>query len=183
MEAFFDTRNNVLNAHICATRDSSAIYTVTTSFGFLGSKLVTILKDANPPPGESPTVGAINWKDRYFEVHAHRKPISEIKRKDRVSIQTARYWKWSSHGREYQVSFGEKEWQVLALNDSEKEIVGTFSVPFRPHLIRKATPLSFDLSRKALEKDEVFLILLLIYSEAKRQENSNFGPAAGAGAW
>ncbi|KAF8634244.1 hypothetical protein AX15_001001, partial [Amanita polypyramis BW_CC] len=88
MEAFFDTGNNVLNAHICVTRDSSTVYTVTTSFGLWDRKLATILKDANPPPGESPVVGAINWKERYFEVHAHRRPISDIKKKERISIQT-----------------------------------------------------------------------------------------------
>lgn len=31
-------------------------------------------------------------------------------------------------------------------------------------------PMVFQLSRKALAKDEVFLILVLIYSESKRQE-------------
>jgi hypothetical protein len=71
---------------------------------------------------------------------------------------------------------------VLLGESDDKETVGTFSVSFRPHLIHKAKPALVDLSRKALENDEVFLILILIYSEAKRQEGSNFGPVAGAGA-
>ena len=63
--------------------------------------------------------------------------------------------------------------KVLASDsDDNPEIVGTFAVSFRPHLIRKEKPLSLNLSRKALENDEVFLMLLLIYSEAKRQEDS-----------
>lgn len=62
--------------------------------------------------------------------------------------------------------------QVVIDGSDEKEIVGTFSVAFRPNLIRKEKPLLLELSRKALENDEVFLILLLIYSEAKRQEES-----------
>lgn len=62
--------------------------------------------------------------------------------------------------------------KVLVNGSDEKEIVGTFSVAFRPNLIRKEKPLFLELSRKALENDEVFLILLLIYSEAKRQEES-----------
>lgn len=62
--------------------------------------------------------------------------------------------------------------KVFVDDSDEKEIVGTFSVAFRPNLIRKEEPLLLKLSRKALENDEVFLILLLIYSEAKRQEES-----------
>ena len=87
MEAIFDNGTNLLNAHLSAAHDGSAIYTVTTTFGFWGKKLVTILKDANPPPGESPTVGAINWNGRYFEVHGHRRPLSEIKRKEPISVK------------------------------------------------------------------------------------------------
>jgi hypothetical protein len=87
MEAFFDNGTNVLNTHICAAHDNSVIYTITTTFGFWGRRLVTILKDANPPPGESPTVGAINWKERYFEIHAHRRIISEIKATERLSVR------------------------------------------------------------------------------------------------
>ncbi|KAK2464487.1 hypothetical protein APHAL10511_003466 [Amanita phalloides] len=196
MEAIFDNKTNVLDTHIRATHDNSVIYTVTTTFGFWGRKQVTILKDANPPPGESPVVGAINWKERYFEVHAHRKVLSEIKKKEQISLQSvmngfekwdmtrARFWKWSPQAREYQVSFNKNEWQVLtADSEDEKELVGAFSVAFRPRIIHKEKPLSLKLSRKALKNDEVFLILLLIYSEAKRQEESNFGPVTGAGAW
>ena len=62
--------------------------------------------------------------------------------------------------------------KVLLGDTDDKKLVGTFSVPFRPHLIHKAKPALVDLSRKALETDEVFLILILIYSEAKRQEGS-----------
>jgi hypothetical protein len=87
MEAVFDNGTNLLNAHIRTKHDNSIIYSVTTSFGFWGKKLVTFLKDANPPPGESTTVGAINWKERYFEVYAQRRPMSEIKQKEPISIQ------------------------------------------------------------------------------------------------
>ena len=98
----------------------------------------------------------------------------------------------------YTKFFATMIFKVLLGDTDDKKIVGTFSVPFRPHLIHKAKPALVNLSRKALENDEVFLILILIYSEAKRQEGSvcfflsledamskrpqNFGPVAGAGA-
>ncbi|KIL58212.1 hypothetical protein M378DRAFT_170855 [Amanita muscaria Koide BX008] len=130
MEAVFDNGTNLLNAHICARHDNSIIYSVTTTFGFWGQKMVTFLKDANPPLGESATVGAINWRERYFEVYAQRRPISEIKRKEPISIQNvvegfekwdmtrARYWKWSTDAREYQARFEKNEWQVPAIPNS-----------------------------------------------------------------
>lgn len=49
-------------------------------------------------------------------------------------------------------------------------VEGSFDVPYRPKLFGKTMPMVFQLSRKALAKDEVFLILVLIYSESKRQE-------------
>ncbi|KAF8630698.1 hypothetical protein AX17_005358 [Amanita inopinata Kibby_2008] len=208
MEATFDNRTNVLNAHIRATHDNSIIYTVSTTFGLWGRKLITVLKDANPPPDEPTIVGAINWKDRYFEVHAHRRPLSEIKRKGGKFLKKSRYWRWSPDRREYEIRYHKDEWQVRSdqptthdvttnkpkrkykallsggEEEEDKELVGTFSVPFRPHLIGKSKSLLLDLSRKALEKDEVFLILLLIYSEAKRQEEVNIMSADdGAGGW
>lgn len=45
-----------------------------------------------------------------------------------------------------------------------------FAVPFRPKLFGKAKPVVLNLSRGALAKDEVFLILVFIYCETKRQE-------------
>jgi len=46
----------------------------------------------------------------------------------------------------------------------------TLSVPFRPKLFGKTKPVVLNLSRMALSKDEIFLILVFIYGETKRQE-------------
>lgn len=50
------------------------------------------------------------------------------------------------------------------------EIEARLLVPYRPQLFGKQPPVTLELSRMALSKDEVFLILVMIYSEAKRQE-------------
>lgn len=49
-------------------------------------------------------------------------------------------------------------------------IVAKFTVPYRPKLFGKLKPPTLHLTRTALSKDEVFLMLVLIYSEAKRQD-------------
>ena len=55
-------------------------------------------------------------------------------------------------------------------SEKDSDIEATFSVPFRPKLFGKAKPVVLNLSRVALAKDEVFLMLVFIYNETKRQE-------------
>jgi len=62
-----------------------------------------------------------------------------------------------------------------ALATSTQTVEATFSVPFRPKVFHKTKRLSIDLTREALARDEVFLFLVFIYSEAKRQEKMNSG--------
>lgn len=55
-------------------------------------------------------------------------------------------------------------------SEKSSDVEATLSVPFRPQLFGKAKPVMLNLSRVALARDEVFLILALIYNETKRQE-------------
>lgn len=55
-------------------------------------------------------------------------------------------------------------------SEKDGDIEATFSVPFRPQLFGKAKPVVLNLSRVALARDEVFLMLVFIYNETKRQE-------------
>lgn len=79
----------------------------------------------------------------------------------------------------------EKEWQVrvapsfcqreeglisifqAVLND---EVSASLTVPYRPKLFGKMKPVVLNISASALERDEVFLLLVLIYSETRRQD-------------
>jgi hypothetical protein len=51
-------------------------------------------------------------------------------------------------------------------------IAGRFAVPFRPHLFSKSPPPMVHLTKRALDEDEVFLILVFIYCEARRQDRT-----------
>jgi hypothetical protein len=104
-----------------------------------------------------------------------------------------RFWRWSDDREEYEIVYhNQEEWQVnrrfsdtrVALKANKKIIIfmqaffsakdgdieATFSVPFRPQLFGKAKPVVLNLSRVALARDEVFLMLVFIYNETKRQE-------------
>jgi hypothetical protein len=60
--------------------------------------------------------------------------------------------------------------QAFFSGKDNSDIEATFSVPFRPQLFGKSKPVVLNLSRGALAKDEVFLMLVFIYNETKRQE-------------
>ena len=103
-----------------------------------------------------------------------------------------RFWKWSDDREEYEIGYhNQEEWQVnrrflrytcgveklnyyfmqkAFFSEKDGDIEATFSVPFRPQLFGKAKPVVLNLSRVALAKDEVFLMLVFIYNETKRQE-------------
>jgi hypothetical protein len=56
------------------------MYSVQTKFEFQG-RVRTILRDENPLPGSpSAVVGAINWKEKTFEVHGQKRKYDEIRR-------------------------------------------------------------------------------------------------------
>ncbi|KAK7051215.1 hypothetical protein VNI00_004715 [Paramarasmius palmivorus] len=57
--------------------------------------------------------------------------------------------------------------------EDQEGVVGRFQVPFRPHLFTKSRAPKLRIKGAALVEDEVFLILVLIYSEAKRQDKTN----------
>lgn len=56
--------------------------------------------------------------------------------------------------------------------NSNMMIAGCLRAPYRPHLFTKMEPVTLHLTRTALAEDEVFLILVFIYSEANRQERT-----------
>lgn len=78
MQATFDHKINLLSANIRSSVDDSILYSLTTTHNLWG-RTVTLLKDANPRPGNSPIVGAIYWRERLFMVHGRRKSIDVIK--------------------------------------------------------------------------------------------------------
>jgi hypothetical protein len=81
MEAFFDNKTNILNAHIRAAHDKSILYILKSDTSLLGRKVTTV-EDANPLIGNSAIVGLIHWQEKIFEVLGEKKKYSEIKRQE-----------------------------------------------------------------------------------------------------
>ncbi|KAJ7223337.1 hypothetical protein GGX14DRAFT_657946 [Mycena pura] len=197
MEAFFDNKTNIINARICAVLDEAVMYTAETKFEFQG-RVRTILLDENPLPGTGAAgapavVGAINWKDKSFEVHGHRRKCAELRRTTgnlftkytRSGLPShgfvRKFWRWSAARMEFELSYTHEEWKATI--EDGKTIVGRFCVPFRPHLFHKSKPAVIHLTPTALAEDEVFLLLVFIYEEVKRQDKTNTSTPGGTGGW
>jgi hypothetical protein len=199
MEAIFDNATNILNAHIRTLHDNSPIYTVRTTSTFLRGRKLTLLIDANPAGG-STVVGAIHWRQRLLEVRGEKHKWSELKRREGSVFGRTRYWRWGSGKKEYKITYSTVEgWKATLAEDSPandtpangspendsptKEVTepntppsplaACLTMPHRPHFFRKIKAPTLEISRVALLDDEVFLLLVLLYSEAKRQDRNN----------
>ncbi|KAJ7067097.1 hypothetical protein C8F01DRAFT_1247498 [Mycena amicta] len=178
MEAFFDNKTNIVNARICAVLDQAVMYTVETKFEFQG-RLRTVLRDENPIPGANAIVGAINWRDKSFEVAAQRRKLDEVRRTTGNLFNKQKFWRWLPTRKEYELSYTHEEWKATI--EDGKTITGRFCVPFRPHLFHKSKPAVVHLTSTALSEDEVFLLLVFIYEEVKRQDKTNTSISGGTG--
>ncbi|KAK7017815.1 hypothetical protein R3P38DRAFT_3320534 [Favolaschia claudopus] len=160
MEAFFDNKTNILNARICAKLDASEMYTVETKFDFHG-RIQTILRDRNPVLSGSSSVGvgAINWKEKTFEVKGQKSKYHQLRRTKGNLFNKTRGWRWSATRKEYDLSYSFEEWKAVL--DDGVTVAGTFSAPFH----------------------EVFLLLVFIYEEVKRQDKTNTSTPGGTGGW
>ncbi|KAJ7662577.1 hypothetical protein DFH06DRAFT_987198 [Mycena polygramma] len=190
MEAYFDNKTNITNARIRTVRDDAPMYAVLASFAFQG-RVRTVMRDENPlpstsyPSSTSPStgtdagaviVGAINWKERSFEVRGQRWKYEEVRRKEGGVVSQAllivcgvdrtRFWRWGKERKEYELLYTHEEWKTPSI------IAARFTVPARPHLFSKSPPAVVYLTPDALAEDEVFLLLVFIYEEVKRQERT-----------
>ncbi|KAJ7662574.1 hypothetical protein DFH06DRAFT_1088205 [Mycena polygramma] len=188
MEAYFDNKTNITNARIRTVRDDAPMYAVQTSFAFQG-RVRTVLRDENPlpslsspyssPDSTSTIVGAINWKERSFEVRGQRRKYEEVRRKEGGLWRKTRFWCWGKERKEYELSHTHEEWKATLPPSSSSDtttptptIAARFTVPARPHLFTKSPPAVVHLTPDALAEDEVFLLLVFIYEEVKRQERT-----------
>ncbi|KAJ7617137.1 hypothetical protein FB45DRAFT_933501 [Roridomyces roridus] len=180
MEAFFDNKTNIISARICAVLDEAVMYSLQTQFsGAFQDRVRTVVRDENAvgAAGTRPIVAAINWKDKTFEINGQKRPCSELKRSVGPLFNKRKFWRWSEERKEYEISYTHEEWKVTI--EDGKTIAGRFLVPFRPHLFSKTKPAVIHLTTTALAEDEVFLILVFVYEETKRQDKTNTTPLGG----
>ncbi|KAJ7088033.1 hypothetical protein B0H15DRAFT_886050 [Mycena belliarum] len=147
-------------------------------------------------------VGAINWAERSVEVRGVRRACKDVRRSESNGIfgKKTRYWRWGPGRKEYELTYTHEEWKAMLPPDTadvpadadrtpdtpdksakpetdeskqDPALAARLAVPFRPHLFTKSPPPALHLTPAALVDDEVFLILVLIYEEVRRQDKTN----------
>ncbi|PPR01042.1 hypothetical protein CVT24_000576 [Panaeolus cyanescens] len=82
-----------------------------------------------------------------------------------------RLWQWASDRTEYCIEHEDEGWRI-STTTSPRRTTGIFIVPYRPKLFGPMRPVTLKLTREALVKDEVFLILALVYEETMRGDRN-----------
>ncbi|KAG6825814.1 hypothetical protein H0H93_000274, partial [Arthromyces matolae] len=131
--------------------------------------------------GRSGNVAALHWREKIFEIGGVRKSVADLRRREGRFFKKTRHWRWTPERKEYELHYDEEEGWKATLNSSI-QIAARLLVACRPHLFTfftKPTPPALHLTKTALEADEVFLILVFLYEEIKRQDRTNSSSANG----
>ncbi|KAJ7683465.1 hypothetical protein B0H17DRAFT_1205162 [Mycena rosella] len=106
----------------------------------------------------------IDWKQKTFSVADSTRPIREL-RKKRATFSSSRYWSWFDC-EECKVKYQDNAWTVFSYSGS---VLAVFT-PNTHRGGRKALPVLRLASSVCDEEERRFIILVLLYSETKRQE-------------
>jgi len=155
-----------LNSPLIIPGGSNAYTVSTTSGGFTGRKITSLV----PTPQASASgvgteiSGQIDWKSTLFRVGSSTKAWGGLTTKK----GSTREWSWS--GQQYTVQFNNRDWTATRATDGSSPSV--VFVPRRPHLFSADEPASISFTPGMSSEDTMFLMLVMIYSEARRQDSN-----------
>ncbi|KAJ7869793.1 hypothetical protein B0H13DRAFT_2350795 [Mycena leptocephala] len=156
----------ILNSHL--NNGHSNLYTTSSDRGMLGRK-VTSLDKAGFLSGSA---GKIHWRDKTFEIGGrHRNGRNSRALLDGL---LRREWEWS--GYTYTVKHAHHKWTVT---NSHGEVACL--TEYKPHLLRSNEHATLRISPEIQDEHQrAFIILVLLYSETKRQDKAKTADIAGA---
>ncbi|KAG5646171.1 hypothetical protein DXG03_004224 [Asterophora parasitica] len=142
-------------------------YRIETHSGFLGRKTTTLTPLSQSPYRGIP--GEIDWRDKTFQIGDVKHNWSGLNRDTGGFFSSAKEWHWPS-GRSYVVNYNNGEW--TAVGHSWGSTGGAVFRLRRSHITTASEPATISFSQDIPYEDTVFLILVMIFSEAKREDKS-----------
>ncbi|KAJ7085152.1 hypothetical protein B0H15DRAFT_988663 [Mycena belliarum] len=159
MQSYGFDSPKILKGTVSRVEDGFLQYiTSTTKSGFARQR--TVVQDGS-------ATAEIDWRERAFVIEGTRTPVDQLKRKVSNFTET-RYWRWQ-HGEEYKARYSNADemWTVTASTGEVVAELGSYiSRPKTLPILRLAESL-----RSASERR--FLLLVLLYSEAKRLDRAD----------
>ncbi|KAJ7445104.1 hypothetical protein FB451DRAFT_1568233 [Mycena latifolia] len=149
---------DILNNHLHDTRQfHSNPYTTSSS----SDRKTTTLKTAG---FLSSSAGKIHWRDKSFEIGGRTKKWRKVE-SSAGWFTSGREWEWSGHT--YTVKHSHNKWTAT---NSQGSTVAHFA-PHKFYLFSSSEHASLNISPEIQDEHQrAFLILVMLYSETKRQD-------------
>lgn len=116
----------------------------------------------------SGTSAAIRWRERRFETGGVKRDWSTFKYKPAGIFSKTRKWHWS--GESFTVKFLIDDDKWIASSDSSRHPTRATFYPYKYHFFGPSEPGYISFSPDVSDEDTIFLILVMIYSETRRQD-------------
>ncbi|KAJ7448686.1 hypothetical protein B0H11DRAFT_340636 [Mycena galericulata] len=117
------------------------------------------------------TRGTINWQERRsFQISERRNEIPSLKRK-LSTFSWTRYWK-RTEGEEYQVKYSSVE-NTWTVKTSTGETIGELHSRVERLFKANSTPTLFIGGDIRDEDEQLFILMVLLYSETRRLDRDN----------
>jgi len=153
--------------------DGSNYFTTHTSHGLVRRKETIIAPSwtADVHGSTSSRSGSIKWKDETFVIGGVVKRVSDLR--SRRFLSRSQEWRWS--GSQYTLKYSGNQWMIKCGE------VGASMKVYQFHVFRQSEPASVSFSSNLSVEDMIFLLLVLVYSETKRQDGIKSSRAAATG--
>ncbi|KAJ6584331.1 hypothetical protein B0H19DRAFT_385046 [Mycena capillaripes] len=147
--------------------DGAVYYTTTTTHGFRGRKITTIMAGSG-------LVGAINWRDKTFTINGVQRKWSDL-RSGHFSAWPARKWTWGNGTYKFQWHHMQKE--LVATSEYGGDAV-RFTT-YEPHLFHKNSQATIHFPDNTQDEIErMFLLMAVLQTEMHKQDVSKSAEAA-----
>ncbi|KAJ6471603.1 hypothetical protein C8R47DRAFT_745302 [Mycena vitilis] len=165
MQTFTFDSERILKCTIQAADDSYTIVTVKHG----STRHHTTLKNSS-----GRACATINWHNRTFEIGGDTNSVDQLKRKA-SHFSLTRYWRWSGDGEEYRVKYGSNDaWTVTSSNGA---VIASLTSSVEHPSGFTTLPVLHIARNIHDETERQFLLLVLLYSEAKRLDRLfKYGP-------
>ncbi|KAG6908378.1 hypothetical protein DXG01_004876 [Tephrocybe rancida] len=138
-----------------------------TTSSLQGPKATALIQSVNDKNDEHGTLlGEIDWKEHTLSIGGVGARWDELKSKPAGVNDSTREWGWI--GKKYRVKYDHDVWRAR-VGSAHAKVEATFTLR-KNRVLHHSSPATIDFTSDVSLQDRLFLILVLIFCEKKRQE-------------
>ncbi|KAJ7458148.1 hypothetical protein FB451DRAFT_1372328 [Mycena latifolia] len=144
--------------------DGAVRYTTSTTQGFLGRKITTIM-------AASGLVGIINWREKTFMLNGVERKWDELKSRSDGIFSSEREWNWAN--RPYKLKYDTWEKELLATPSFGSEAGAVRFTTYQAHLMRENEPALLYFPHELRDElERMFLLMAILQTETTRADRN-----------